>query len=158
MAINENLSPIPLICTLNTTILDEKFLYTSPVFQENLHCTLKRTKIIYSKILKSYPLAKKRSMEISVLFHSCAHLTLPFWIKIIPENFSSFPGKFALYTKITYRKILKSYPLAKWPSMEISILFHKYVYLIPPLWPKRFPENISSFPGKSTLCTKMAKN
>ena len=106
-------------------------------------------------------LAKCQSMEISVLFHSCAHLTLPFWTKRIPENFSSFPGKFTLYTKrpkIKYSKILNSYPLAKWQSMEISILFHKCVYLTPPFWLKRFPENISSFPGKFTLCTKMAKN
>ena len=54
---------------------------------------------MYGKILKSYPLAKWELMKISVLFHSFAHLTLPLWIKRIPENFSSFPGKFTLYTK-----------------------------------------------------------
>ena len=51
--------------------------------------------------LKSYPLAKWESMKISVLFHSCVHLTLPFWIKRIPENFSSFAGKFTLCTTMT---------------------------------------------------------
>ena len=89
---------------------------TFPVFQKNLHCAQKWPKVKHGKILKSYPLAKRQSMIISVLFDSCAHLTLPFWIKEIPENSSSFPGKFTLCTKIAKNLAWKDFevlPLAK---------------------------------------------
>ena len=100
-------------------------------------------------------------MGISVLFHSFAHLALPFWIKRISVNFSSFPGKFTLCAKmpkIKCSKILKSYPLAKRQSTKISVLFHSFAHLTLPLWMKIIPENFSSFPGKLTLCAKIAKN
>ena len=161
MGINANVGPIPQMFTANAIILDKKFLKTFPVFHENLHCAQKWPKILHGKILKSYPLAKWPSMEISVLFHSFAYLTLPFRIKRIPVHFSSFPGKFTLYTKKDknyIRKILKSYLLAKKRSMEISVLFHSFAHLTPPFWIKGTPENFSSFPGKFTFCAIMAKN
>ena len=74
-------------------------LQSFPVFQENLHCVQIWPKIKHGKILKSDPLIKWQSMKISVLFHSFAHLALPFWVKRIPENFSTFPGKFTLCEK-----------------------------------------------------------
>ena len=55
-------------------------------------------------------------------------------------------------------KTWKSYPLAKWPSMEMSVLFHQFVHFILLSWLKRIPVNFSSFPGKFTLCAKMAEN
>ena len=72
MAINENFSPIPLICTLNATILNKKeFLKTSPVFQENLHCVQKWPRIKCGKILKFYPLGEWESMGYSIFY--------PYW-------------------------------------------------------------------------------
>ena len=137
------------------------FLQSFPVFQENLHCVQTWPKIEYGKILKSYPLAKWKSMEISVLFHKCIHITLPFWLKRITDNFSSFQRKFTLHTKMAknkYGKILKSYPLVKWQPMEILVLFHKCIHITLPFRTKRIPKNFSSVSGKFTLYAKMAKN
>ena len=142
----------------NKTIILQSF----PVFQKNLHCVQKWSKIMCGNILKSYPLAKWQSMEISVLFHSFAHLTLPFWIEhkflktspVFQENLHCVEK----WPKIKCGKILKSYPLAKWQSVEISVLFHSFAHLTLPLWIKRIPENFSSFPGKFTLYTKKDKN
>ena len=100
-------------------------------------------------------------IEISIPFHTCVHVTLPFWINRIPENLSSFPGKFTLcknWPKIKHGKTLKSYTLARWQVMEISVLFHSCVHLTLPFWIKRIPENFSSFPGNFALGTKMVKN
>ena len=63
---------------METSVLFQSFAHlktmkTSPVFQENLQCVKKWAKIKCGKILKSYLLAKKQSMEMSVLFHSFAH-------------------------------------------------------------------------------------
>ena len=161
MAINRNVSPIPQMCTLNTIILAENNSCTLFQFSRKIYIVDKNGQklSLTSRLcgnkwnLKFYhTLAKWQSMKISVLFHSCAHLTLPFWIKRIPENFC------AKWQKIKCGKNLKSYPLAKWQSIEISVLFHSFANLTLPLWIKRIPENFCSFPGKFTLCAKMAKN
>ena len=150
------------MCTLNTTILDKTNSSKLLQFTRKIYIVHKKwPKIKYGKILNFYRLAKWQSMEILVLFHKCVYLTLPFWLKRFPENISSFLGKFTLYTekaKMEYGKILKSYPLVKWPSIEMSVLFHKCIYLTPPSWLKRIPVHFSSFPGKSTLYTKIGKN
>ena len=99
-----------------------------PIFKENLHCVQNWPKNEFGENLKCYPLVRRPLIEISILFNTCVHSTLPFWQKRIPENFSSFPGKVTLWLqkspKIKHDKILKSYPLAKWQSIEISIPFH----------------------------------
>ena len=46
---------------------NKELVYTSPVFQENLHCVQKRPKIKYSKILKSDLQAMWQEMEFEVL-------------------------------------------------------------------------------------------
>ena len=89
---------------MNTELLKEKNLgiYNFPIFFQ----FSRKIYIVYTngqkygKILKSYPLAKWKSMGIPVLSHSCVHLTTPFWLKISPEKLSSFPRKFTLCAKM----------------------------------------------------------
>ena len=60
------------------------------IFPENFRYVQNLPKNEFGEILRSYNLAKWQSIEISILFHTCVHLTLPFLIERIPENFSGF--------------------------------------------------------------------
>ena len=53
-------------------------------------------------------------------------------------------------------EFLKSYPLAMWQSMVVSVLFHSCLYQTLQILAVKIFYSSSSSPGKFTLCAKIA--
>ena len=131
VAINRNFSPIPYMCTLNTIILVQKNFWKLLQFSRKIYlCAKLPWKNEFGQILKSSPMAMWQSMEISGLFHTCGHKTLPFWLKELMNISPIFQDK------LTF--------VQNWPKNEFDEIL------------KSYPQNFSSFQGNFTLRTTLA--
>ena len=117
VSINEKLSPISLFSILEATFLQQKNSCQFSQFSRKFTLSQENwSQNEFGGILKSYSMGLWQSMESYVLFHKLAYRRPLFWLKIVPVNSPSFPGKFYIVpAKIGARmNLVRFWSLTPW--------------------------------------------